>query len=42
MRLAIIIVLISGGVALASHGELHFNLFGFVIQAAAVAVRHPA
>jgi len=37
MRLAIIIVLISGGVALASHGELHFNLFGFVIQAAAVA-----
>ncbi len=29
--------MISCGVALASHGEMHFNLFGFLIQAAAVA-----
>ena len=31
--------MISSGVALASKGELRFNLVGFVIQAAAVAVR---
>lgn len=31
--------MISSGVALASHGELHFNLTGFLIQAGAVAVR---
>ena len=31
--------MISTGVALASHGELHFNLVGFITQAAAVAVR---
>ncbi|KAF4618456.1 hypothetical protein D9613_010170 [Agrocybe pediades] len=36
-KLAIIVFMISIGVALASHGELHFNLFGFCIQAAAVA-----
>lgn len=30
--------MISIGVALASRGELHFNLVGFVTQAAAVAV----
>ena len=31
--------MISSGVALASHGELHFNLTGFLVQAAAVGVR---
>lgn len=31
--------MISSGVALASRGELHFNLTGFLTQAAAVAVR---
>lgn len=31
--------MISIGVALASHGELYFNLAGFLTQAAAVAVR---
>jgi hypothetical protein len=31
--------MISFGVALASHGELRFNLIGFLTQAAAVAVR---
>jgi hypothetical protein len=31
--------MISSGVALASHGELRFNLIGFLIQAAAVGVR---
>lgn len=36
-KLGIIVVMISFGVAMASHGELHFNLFGFIIQAAAVA-----
>jgi len=36
-RLAVIVFMISIGVALASHGELHFNLVGFVTQAAAVA-----
>lgn len=30
--------MISTGVALASHGELHFNIIGFLTQAAAVAV----
>jgi len=34
-----IVLMISFGVALASHGELRFNLIGFVTQAAAVAVR---
>lgn len=38
-KLAMIVLMISIGVALASHGELRFNLFGFIIQAAAVAVR---
>ena len=32
--------MISSGVALASHGELRFNLIGFITQAAAVAVSH--
>jgi len=36
-KLGIIILMISVGVALASHGELHFNLIGFLTQAAAVA-----
>jgi len=36
-RLGVIVFMISFGVAVASHGELHFNLFGFVVQAAAVA-----
>ncbi|KAH7886841.1 TPT-domain-containing protein [Phlebopus sp. FC_14] len=35
-RLALIVCMISSGVALASRGELHFNLTGFLIQAAAV------
>lgn len=35
-RLAIIVFMISAGVALASHGELRFNLVGFLTQAAAV------
>jgi hypothetical protein len=30
--------MISSGVALASHGELRFNLIGFLVQAAAVGV----
>lgn len=38
-RLAMIVLMISCGVALASHGELHFNLLGFLIQASAVLVR---
>ena len=38
-RLAVIVVMISSGVALASRGELRFNLIGFLTQAAAVAVR---
>ena len=37
-RLAVIVFMISSGVALASRGELRFNLFGFIVQAAAVAV----
>lgn len=36
-KLAVIVLMISCGVAMASHGELHFNMFGFIIQAAAVA-----
>ncbi|KAK0458038.1 TPT-domain-containing protein [Desarmillaria tabescens] len=36
-KLGIIVVMISSGVALASRGELRFNLLGFLIQAAAVA-----
>ncbi|KAG6873683.1 hypothetical protein C0995_012617 [Termitomyces sp. Mi166 len=35
-RLLLIVLMISSGVALASHGELHFHLGGFLIQAAAV------
>jgi len=35
-RLALIVVLISGGVCMASYGELAFNLTGFVIQTGAV------
>ncbi|OJT08126.1 hypothetical protein TRAPUB_981 [Trametes pubescens] len=34
-RLAVIVFMISMGVALASHGELRFNLIGFLTQAAA-------
>ena len=37
-RLAVIVFMISSGVALASRGELRFNLIGFLTQAAAVAV----
>ena len=37
-RLAMIVLMISSGVALASRGELHFNLIGFIVQAAAVIV----
>ncbi|KAF9010003.1 triose-phosphate transporter family-domain-containing protein [Cyathus striatus] len=35
-KLLIIVLMISSGVALASHGELRFNLVGFLTQAAAV------
>ncbi|EJU02434.1 hypothetical protein DACRYDRAFT_22070 [Dacryopinax primogenitus] len=35
-RLIAIVFMISGGVALASYGELHFELFGFICQAFAV------
>jgi len=35
-KLALIVFMISLGVALASHGELKFNLIGFLTQAAAV------
>lgn len=35
-KLAVIVFMISLGVALASHGELRFNLIGFLTQAAAV------
>lgn len=38
-KLAVIVIMISSGVALASKGELNFDLTGFIIQAAAVAVR---
>ena len=34
-----IVLMISIGVALASHGELRFNFIGFITQGAAVAVR---
>lgn len=34
----VIVLMISSGVALASRGELHFNLYGFLVQAAAVLV----
>ena len=37
-KLALIVLMISTGVALTSKGELRFDLTGFVIQAAAVAV----
>jgi hypothetical protein len=33
--------MISGGVCLASYGELRFDTFGFVVQALAVAVSIP-
>jgi len=36
-RLALIVCMISFGVAITSKGEMKFNLFGFLIQAAAVA-----
>jgi hypothetical protein len=36
-KLAVIVFMISAGVALTSRGELRFNLIGFVTQAAAVA-----
>jgi len=36
-KLALIVFMISFGVALASHGELRFNLVGFLTQTAAVA-----
>ncbi|KDR80305.1 hypothetical protein GALMADRAFT_208428 [Galerina marginata CBS 339.88] len=35
-KLAVIVLMISTGVALASHGELRFNVIGFLTQAAAV------
>ncbi|KAL5480956.1 hypothetical protein ACEPAI_9897 [Sanghuangporus weigelae] len=35
-KLGVIVVMISSGVALASRGELHFDMTGFLIQAAAV------
>ncbi|KIK56680.1 hypothetical protein GYMLUDRAFT_87214 [Collybiopsis luxurians FD-317 M1] len=35
-KLALIVLMISSGVAVASGGELKFNLFGFIVQAAAV------
>lgn len=38
-RLGAIVLMISCGIALASHGERHFKLLGFLIQAAAVAAR---
>lgn len=40
-KLGVIVFMISAGVALASKGELRFDLVGFVTQAAAVAVRPP-
>ncbi|KIJ36998.1 hypothetical protein M422DRAFT_34024 [Sphaerobolus stellatus SS14] len=36
-RLAVIVFTISGGVCLASYGEAHFDHFGFIVQAMAVA-----
>ena len=38
-RLGAIVLMISCGVAIASHGERHFMVIGFLTQAAAVAVR---
>jgi hypothetical protein len=38
-RLVAIVLMISGGVSLASYGELKFDMFGFSIQALAVVVR---
>lgn len=38
-KIGIIVFAISSGVALASKGELKFDLVGFLIQAVAVAVR---
>lgn len=38
-KLGVIVLMISLGVALASKGELRFDLIGFLTQAAAVAVR---
>ncbi|EIW78337.1 TPT-domain-containing protein [Coniophora puteana RWD-64-598 SS2] len=35
-KLAVIVSMISSGVALASRGEMHFNIVGFLIQGAAV------
>ncbi|WWD15812.1 hypothetical protein CI109_100236 [Kwoniella shandongensis] len=35
-RLVLIVLLISGGCALAAYGELHFEMFGFLCQASAV------
>jgi hypothetical protein len=35
-RLFVIVLMISGGVCLASYGELRFDLFGFIIQSLAV------
>jgi drug/metabolite transporter (DMT)-like permease len=35
-KLALIVLMISTGVAVASSGELKFNLFGFIVQASAV------
>jgi hypothetical protein len=40
-KLGVIVLMISTGVALASRGELKFNLVGFITQAAAVVVRPP-
>jgi len=39
-KLAVIVLMISFGVAMASHGELRFNLIGFLTQCAAVGVCH--
>jgi drug/metabolite transporter (DMT)-like permease len=35
-KLGLIVLMISLGVAITSHGERHFNMIGFIIQAAAV------
>ncbi|KAG6804764.1 hypothetical protein H0H87_006035, partial [Tephrocybe sp. NHM501043] len=37
-KLAVIVVMISSGVALASKGELRFHFGGFLVQASAVVV----
>ena len=41
-KLALIVLMISSGVALASKGELRFNLIGFITQATAVGVSLPS